>query len=303
MEKNKDHIHTMLELAFKYGLTLKPNTMLINESGLDFLAYFAEDEEGMPWVLRQPRRVDVVESAAYERRVLALVKPRLPLAVPDWKIHKPELIAYPRLAGVPSATIDPEAQQYVWEIDEKNLPETFVDSLADALAALHAIGTDEAMSGGIRFSTPTEVRTDFRDKMEWMKRNYDVSDSLWTRWQWWMADNSYWPAFSTVVHGDLHPGHLLIDGNGRITGLLDWTEGEVSDPSIDFQIYYALFGESGLRELLDRYERKGGRVWARMAEHIVERYAAYPVLIALFAEKINSDEYRQYAQSRLNIEG
>jgi len=211
------------------------------------------------------------------------------------------LIAYPRLEGVPSATIDPEAQQYVWEIDEKNLPEAFVDTLAASLAALHAIGTDDAMSEGIRISTPTEARTDFREKMEWVYRNYDVSDSLWTRWQRWMGDDSYWPTFSTVVHGDLHPGHLLIDGRGHVTGLLDWTEGEVSDPSIDFQIYYAIFGVSGLSELLDRYERKGGRVWARMAKHIMERYAAYPVLIAVFAEKINSDEYRQYAQSMLGI--
>jgi len=81
MDKNKDNVSAMLELAFKNGLTLKPNSMFINESGLDFLAYFAEDEGGIPWVLRQPRRVDVVESTAYERRVLSLVKPRLPLAV------------------------------------------------------------------------------------------------------------------------------------------------------------------------------------------------------------------------------
>jgi hypothetical protein len=40
-----------------------------------------------------------------------------------------------------------------------------------------------------------------------------------------------------------------------------------------------------------------------MAEQIAERYAAYPVLIALFAEKINSEEYRQMAQYMLNLEG
>ncbi|WNC16011.1 macrolide 2'-phosphotransferase [Brevibacillus brevis] len=303
MEKNKDQVSTVLELAYKYGLILNRDSVLINESGLDFLASFAEDEEGMPWVLRLPRRDDVVESAAYEQRVLSLVKPRLPVAVPDWKIHTTELIAYPRLAGVPAATIDPEVNQYVWEIDEKNLPEAFVDTLATTLVALHSIGNDEAAAAGIRILTSTEARTDFREKMEWVKRNYNVSDSLWTRWQRWIADDSYWPTFSTVVHGDLHPGHLLIGENGHVTGLIDWTEGEVSDPSIDFQLYYALFGEKGLSKLLDRYECRGGRVWARMAEHIVERYAAYPVLIALFAEKSNSDEFRQYAQSMLGREG
>jgi macrolide phosphotransferase len=48
----------------------------------------------------------------------------------------------------------------------------------------------------------------------------------------------------------------LIGENGQVTGLIDWTEAEVFDPSIDFQIYYALFGEHGLSELIGRYEIK-----------------------------------------------
>jgi macrolide phosphotransferase len=303
MKKNNEHEYTVLQLALKNGLTLKQDTMQMNESGLDFLACFAEDEEGTPWVVRLPRRDDVSTSAAYERRVLSLVKPRMPIAVPDWKIHTSELIAYPRLPGVPAATIDPASKQYQWEIDEKNLPDTFVDSLARVLAALHEIDSEEAATEGIRIMDPMQARTDLKRKMDWVKQNYTISNTLWSRWQRWMADDSYWPDFSTVVHGDLHPGHLLVDVNGSITGILDWTEGELSDPSIDFQIYYALFGMGKLVGLLERYGRSGGRVWPRMAEQIAERYAAYPVLIALFAEKINSEEYRQMAQYMLNLEG
>lgn len=299
MEKNKD---TVLELALQYGLALKQDTVIMNESGLDFLACFAEDEEGTSWVIRLPRRKDAVASADYERQVLLLVKPRLSVAVPDWKIHTVEMIAYPRLAGVPCATIDPEIKQYVWKIDEKNLPETFVHSLAAALADLHTINSAEADDAGIRFMTPMEFRSDFQQKMKWVKQHYSISDTLWLRWQRWMADDSYWPSFSTVVHGDLHPGHLLIGVDGNITGILDWTEGEVSDPSIDFQIYYALFGMDKLNELLYQYESQGGKVWPRMAEHIAERYAAYPVVIALFAEKINSEEYREMARYMLKSE-
>ncbi|WP_397327110.1 phosphotransferase [Paenibacillus oceani] len=51
-------------------------------------------------------------------------------------------------------------------------------------------------------------------------------------------------------HGDLHPPHILVDETQRVTGLIDWTEAEVADPGKDFVIYYALFGEEGLRDLL-----------------------------------------------------
>lgn len=56
-----------------------------------------------------------------------------------------------------------------------------------------------------------------------------------------------------------------------------------ADPGKDFVIYYALFGMEGLRDLLQRYERFGGKVWPRMPEHIAEQWAAYPVLVAKFA--------------------
>ena len=59
---------------------------------------------GMAWVLRVPRRPDVLPRAENEARVLGLVKGRLPVEVPDWRIATPELIAYPRLAGPTAVT-------------------------------------------------------------------------------------------------------------------------------------------------------------------------------------------------------
>lgn len=68
-----------------------------------------------------------------------------------------------------------------------------------------------------------------------------------------------------------------------MTGLIDWTEAECADPGKDFVIYFALFGEKGLLDLLRRYERYGGKVWPRMHEHIAEQWVAYPALVAKFA--------------------
>lgn len=137
--------------------------------------------------------------------------------------------------------------------------------------------------------------------MREIKRIFGVSQALWERWQSWLADDTFWPTHSALVHGDLHPGHIVVDPAGRVTGLLDWTEAEVADPALDFSIHYALFGESGLSDLLDRYEKAGGLVWPRMREHIGEWVAAYPVLIASFALKSGLEEYMAMARASLGV--
>ncbi|WP_239617689.1 macrolide 2'-phosphotransferase [Cohnella mopanensis] len=295
------HIERILDLARQNGLIIETASLEINESGLDFLALFGQADDGEAWVIREPRRSDVVVSAAYERNVLKLIKGNLPVAVPDWKICTPELIAYPLLPGSPAATLNPEARNYDWVIDPQSPNALFVDSLAQALAALHGIDHEAATEAGIRVKNPREVRRTLSNKMDEIHRIFGVSETLWQRWQAWLAEDSYWPTHSSLVHGDLHPGHIVVDSDGQVTGLLDWTEAEVADPATDFTIYYATFGESGLTVLLESYEQAGGKVWTRMKDHIIELMAAYPVLIASFAMKSGLEEYLVMARHALGV--
>src|SRR3954452_18379336 len=105
-------------IARRHGLVLVGEIEL-NDIGLDFRAAFATDESGMEWVLRLPRRPDVLPRAENEARVLRLLKGRLPAEVPDWRIFTPELIAYPRLAGTTALTIDPATKEPTWHIDKE----------------------------------------------------------------------------------------------------------------------------------------------------------------------------------------
>lgn len=294
-------IERILELARQHDLNISSTNAEINESGLDFFAVFGQTDNGEAWVIREPRRPDVVASAIYERNVLKLIQERLPVAVPDWRICTPELIAYPRLNGTPAATINPEASNYDWVIDPQSPPEVFIETLARAMAALHAIDHETAYEAGARVKQPREVRRDLTDKMDEIQRIFGVSEALWQRWQAWLADDSYWPQHSSLIHGDLHPGHIVIDSDGRVTGLLDWTEAKVADPASDFTIYCAAFGESGLEKLLEQYEKAAGKVWPRMREHIVEMLAAYPILIASFAMKSGLEEYLAMARHALGV--
>lgn len=267
---------------------------------MDFVALHASDEAGTPWIVRVPRREDVVEAATVESWALSLVRPRLPVTVPHWQVHTRELIAYPRLAGVPAATYDPEAPGgYAWCVDPEDPGDRFLASLAGALATLHAIDANAALASGLPGLEPADVRRTLAARMEQTCRLLEVPDAVWQRWQAWLSDDTYWPGFSTLIHGDLHPGHILVDREYRVTGLLDWTEARVDDPAIDFAILSATFAPPALEGLLQHYAAAGGRVWPRMLAHIRMWWAVYPVTIAMFALKSGSEEPLALARALL----
>lgn len=273
----------MLTLAKQNGLKLDETKIEMNETGMDFVVAFAQDETGVRWVLRKPRRPDVWERAENEQRVLQFLNGKLPVEVPDWRIFTPELIAYPLLSGEPIAVVDMAAGGYAWRFEPSALTESFYDSLAETLAALHSMGAQEASAAGVRVQSAKEVREQFASNMEEVAESFEIPSALRERWSSWLQTDSYWPDFAVLHHGDLHPPHILVDDSQRVTGLIDWTEAVFGDPGKDFVIYYALFGAEGLRDLLERYERFGGKSWPRMHEHIAEQWAAYPAVVAKFA--------------------
>lgn len=67
--------------------------MAFNETGLDFRIGFATDTAGQEWVLRISRRDDVQTKIEREARILDFVKNRLSVAVPDWHVRGPDLVA------------------------------------------------------------------------------------------------------------------------------------------------------------------------------------------------------------------
>lgn len=289
-------IEEIQQLAAQHGLTLKPESIQLEESGADFLAAFADDSDGTPWVLRMPRREDVLPRADSEGRALELIRRQLPVAVPEWRINSPELIAYPRLAGTPAVV---EGEAYVWHVPAPPPHAPFIESLAGALAALHTTSHEAAAEAGLRILSPTAVREAAAEKIARAGKILDVPAIIWKRWQAWLINDELWPPFSALIHGDLHPGHLLVDQDGRVTGIIDWTEAEVSDPAIDFVFAYWILGEKVLRQLLKRYQAAGGRVWPGMVQQIGARQSLMPAVVAAFAEDSGHLEYLEFARTLL----
>lgn len=296
------HDEHVLQLAEKNGVALKPGTLKRNESGLDFLAVFAEDVSGEKWLLRIPRREDVLPTAKKEKEILDIVHAaKLPFQSPKWEIFTDELIAYKLLDGVPAGTIDMEAKAYVWEIDEKNIPDAYYKTQAAAMVALHGISHSTADKAGLAVKTPEQLRTSMQERMDNIREVYGVSEKLWERWKKWLADDDLWPKQTAFIHGDLHPGHILVDEHARVTGFIDWTEAHVGDAATDFTSHLAAFGEDELKKLLTAYEHAGGYMYPRMFEHIVELFGAYPVGIAEFALKSGLAEYEEMAKAALGV--
>ncbi len=77
--------NAILALASRHGLALDPTTLQLDESGLDFQVAIAQTQEGQLWLLRIPRRPDVLASAQQEQTVLNLVSSHLPVLVPNWQ--------------------------------------------------------------------------------------------------------------------------------------------------------------------------------------------------------------------------
>lgn len=290
------------DLAARHGLVLQPHTLSHNASGLDFAVTYAQASDGITWVLRQPRRPEVWASAEREARILQSVRSHLPVAIPDWKIATPELIAYPRLPGEPIGTIDPELGNYVWVIDPQAVPEPFVMSLAAAMAALHTLSVAPEQVADWPHQSIAQIRHTLAQDMEHTRQRLQVPGPVWERWQRWIETDQGWPSQSLPLHGDLHPGHLLLGADQQLSGILDWTEGALGDISVDFVSYCGCFGAAALHKLLGHYQAYGGPVWSGLQAHIEHRWSALAVSFVAYARQMGSDAYLPAAQAMLDAQ-
>lgn len=292
-----DSADDVLAAAARHGLALMAPDAELDPIGLDFIVVHARDADGVWWVARSPRREDVVAAARREAAVLAVVRPRLPVAVPDWRIHADELIAYPRLAGIPAVTLSGGTP--TWNrLDPAAPSEVFLDGMADLLVAL-AAATPWAQAAGVRVLTTAEEHRELARALDLAADLLTPSRAVMDRWQRWIDDLDAWPVRRALTHGDLHPGHLLLDEGGRLTGVLDWTEAQVGDPTVDLAMMHRCFGRAILDDLAARCTRRDGGDWAALIPHAIERSAAFPAIAAAWAARTGTTSMLSYLREQL----
>ncbi|MDG5789908.1 macrolide 2'-phosphotransferase [Evansella sp. AB-P1] len=291
------------QLAKSKGLDIVEDSIKINESGVDFQVAHAKDHTGDQWILRIPRRLKSMRHALQEKKALDIINHLVSFQVPDWSYFSEDFIAYKQLSGVPAATIDVELQDYVWSFDKNNVPSDYYYSLGKALAELHALSQGAFKNIGVEVLDASELRASMRQRMDRVKKQFHVNQHLWDRWQAWLTNDSLWPTHVGVKHGDLHPGHILIDKSNHVTtGFIDWTEVGIGDISVDFMSHHLLFGKDGLTKLIDAYDNAGGKTWSRMEEHIVELLTTTGITVAEYAQVSGIKEMHETAAHMLASE-
>nr|WP_078379964.1 macrolide 2'-phosphotransferase [Sutcliffiella halmapala] len=291
------------EIAEQNGILIKEDSIKLNESGLDFQVAHAEDVQGNNWILRLPRREDAWLKTELEKNVLETLHQHVFFEIPVWSVYTKELIAYKQLSGIPAVTFDLASQKNKWQLDEENVPQSFNESLGRVLAELHQFPKEKLTHLDLKVHTAAEARATMVSRMNKVKEKFGVGEALWERWQTWIANDEMWPKETALIHGDVHAGHTLINDNKEVTGLIDWTEAAVTDPSKDFMGHYVVFGEAALEQLIAFYHQAGGITWPFMKEHIIELTTTSAIDLAEFAEQSGSKEYEQLAIDGLGVSG
>lgn len=282
-------------LATRHGLRVEPDSLRINEAGLDYRVAFASAADGIDWVLRMPRRPDVSAKLSEERRILEFVGPRLSVAVPSWQVCSDELVAYRRLPGDPGLTLDASGQP-VWHFDP--LSPEFAAALGRLIAELQSIDVEAAKQAGIPALSAAQVRSRWQSDFEKVRAEFAIAPPLQARWEGWLGDDRLWPERTALTHGELYAAHVLIDGPARILGLLDWTTAKVGDPAVDFT-YQHMMGPAAFEATVAAYLEAGGIPLPHLAERCAELAAAAPLAYGLFALQSRDPQHRAAASAQL----
>jgi aminoglycoside phosphotransferase (APT) family kinase protein len=219
-------------------------------------------------VFRFPMRASVETQLHVERAMLPLLAPRLPVRIPafrywgrpsdDFMMHFAGYDMMPGPTGV--------------EIDQSRVAfDLLAPQIGALLTALHGFPVADAERAGAEVSRAEEHWEDIRrDAVDALKSVGSLATpSQVERVRRYLEQLTPlapppWPL--SLVHQDLSADHVLLNAAGtRLTGVIDWGDVAIADPTIDFVGWYAWGGEGFVRAILDHYS---GPVDARVIERI-----------------------------------
>lgn len=193
--------------------------------------------------LRLPRRAASAALVAHEQQALPLVGPRIeatgvrvpiPLFVGDPVADYPwSWSVVPWFSGTPAMGTD-RAARGAW-----------AGALARALRALHVPAPAEHPVNPFR-GVPLSQRADaVRQRLEMLQGtpHVGVARNIWAAG----LDAGRWSEAPVWIHGDLHPGNLLVH-EGALAAVIDFGDVTAGDPAYDLAIAWLAFDAAG-REL------------------------------------------------------
>ena len=199
-------------------------------------------------LFRFPRREIALDGQRRELAVLPRVAPVLPLPVPV-PTHVGEAAGDYPWPFWGAAPIPGEELGRVGEVDRRAAAE----AAGSFLRALHDLSVDVQL--------PTDPMSRATPRLRRPKA-VAALEALTARGLWSpsaevtaLVDSPLEPPQGplVLVHGDLHLRHLLVDGRGRATGVIDWGDTCFAHPSLDLSLAYAAFRGRDRDALLAAY--------------------------------------------------
>jgi aminoglycoside phosphotransferase (APT) family kinase protein len=208
------------------------------------------------WIFRFPRRAVVLPGFQREIDVLPRLAPWLPLEVP-----------VPEFAGRPS-------ERFPWpfwgarhiggrELAAAALPDdarvAAAEELGGFLRALHDPRRVRLAGEGLPRDPLSRAEPSVRSPLARERLARLASDRVWTpdpAVERLLSDGERLASHTgavSVCHGDLHVRHLLVGEDARATGVIDWGDLCVADPSVDLSLAYGGFQGMARTALLSAY--------------------------------------------------
>jgi aminoglycoside phosphotransferase (APT) family kinase protein len=182
--------------------------MTITDNGWDSRAWLEGD-----WLHRAPRREEVRPRLLSEARLLPWLAPQLPLPVP-----------------IPEPTADGVRHRLLVGEPLEDDSTALGRELGAFLKALHGVDPVAAVEhGAVDASTAAADKNTFL--AEARERVLPLLPLAAQAQGAGLLDRVE-GVRTALIHADLGPDHLLVR-DGRITGIIDWTDAEIGDPALD----------------------------------------------------------------------
>lgn len=284
-------VRALLEEQFP---ELRSHSVQLAGEGFDNSVWVIDEE----WAFRFPRRELAVPLVARELAVLPRLAPLVPAPVPVPAFVGKESVRFPRsffghrlLTGV--------------ELGDAGLTDTDRARLgvdvAHFLRTLHASSTREVVDHKRALPVDPNRRADMPFRVAkargWLDRLTDLEPEHRRVAERVLIDaEGLGPsATQSLVHGDLHVRHVLVD-KGELSGVIDWGDVCVGDPAIDLQFFWSAVPPDERDRTLEEYGSVGddarlrARVLAIMLSAVLTLYARHEGMPALERESLDGLE-------------
>lgn len=207
-------------------------------------------------IARLPRRAVAAALVAHEQRWLPELAPLLPLPVPVPVHVGTPTAAYPW----PWSLVPRRPGRSALEVPPAD-PRAAAEALGAFLAALHRPAPDDAPPNPYRGVPLAERAATDEERLARLAGVVDAP-ALRAAWEEALAVPG-WAGPPVWLHGDLHPGNLLVDG-GRLSSVIDFGDITSGDPATDLAVAWGLLPPDARPALRDAAgEAADDRTWAR----------------------------------------